>query len=303
METPNKSTVHWSIRPLKLSIILAVLLAVINAVYMALMQSLVNGMLYYGASATPIMAMPLLLGVCYAILATVVLRAQELQSQALQGIEELAENRITWVSLPGLAVAAAVQIWAFLRLRSDPVMGVYALNMLSSTLSGLLSAALPVLLAAMLLPVLKNRTGLTVGALIVTAVLFVPALTVQALGNTVGTALYFWLGLVHQLLRTFAYALTAAALFMAVHRRLWDALALQCGLSFLLNFLTALWGIGVVIGGSLWLITLQDLSLWLPVVLIALYCLLMWDRGASPAGPFKAVARRIRSLAGHFLPT
>lgn len=303
MEHPavNGSPRHWSIHSAKLAVVTAVITAALAAAQMALSLAILNGMMAPEATPDALMAwlvLPtLLLAAGWAVFTTVVLRAQ-----ARRGLADRAQNRVSWEALPGLAVVLTLLAMSLWGLRQPDSRLDYAWNIASGTLASLLVSMQPVLITALLIPVLRQRTGLTIGALIVAAVALAPTLAQQMMLwvlSDEGRPTFWW---EFQLPEYAAYALVAVALLQMVRLRLWDALALQWGLYMALSVLRGLWNTDASASAATWLNGAHQLILWALPALAALYCLLMWDRGISPARPFVAFARRVRALAQHFLP-
>ncbi len=303
MEKPavNGSPRHWSTHPAKLAVVTAVIAAALAAMRISLDLAFLHGSLAPEATHAALMAwlvLPtLLLAVGWAVFTTVVLRAQ-----ACRGLADRAQNRISWEALPGLAVVLVLLAMSLWGLRQPDNRLEHAWNIASVTLASLLVSMQPVLIAALLIPVLRPRTGLAIGALVVAAVALAPTLAQQLLMWVLSYEARptFWWAL--QLPECAAYALVAVALLQMERLRLWDALALHWGVYMALSVLRGLWNTDAGASAAVWLNGAHQLILWALPALAALYCLRMWDRGISPARPFVAFARRIRALAQHFLP-
>jgi hypothetical protein len=229
-------------------------------------------------------------------MAVVVFRAQ--RHAALAG---RASFHASWAALAGCAVALLLLVVIFMRRYSNADSPLnYTFNNISSGLSTILGAALQAMLAAMLLPVLQQRRSRAIGALVVAAVLFAPALAQHAVMLLSSYATLAWPGALLIPVHPVAFALVACALFEARHRSFWDTLALQWGFACLLIWLRIL--LPNPITAPLWLADGQQLLLWALPALVALYCLLMWDRGSSPERPFLTLGRRIRETAARWPP-
>ncbi len=281
---------HWSVHPWKLAGVVAALYGVVLPVAVSLMttvlvilplvlirvpQDLPNA----PASSADAVVWALTGALLVVMLAASILVALFiLRSQARHALEDRAQNRVGWIALPGFLTALALSLHSLLQPSPGDSYTAPAMVAAFSVLALPLATAQAALKAALLLPVWRRQTSLAVGALILAAISFIPSLPVRLIQLISGTPLFPWF--FTELASALATALVAAALFEAVRRRMWDALALLWGLACLLNNLAALWdgaGAAAVSGQG----DIHRLILWAVPTLVALVYLLMRDRRAA----------------------
>ncbi len=307
MQSLKPASTHWSVHPWKLSGVLAVGLPIgasIGAVLVlaalarqtlsiGLMLPALQDIIPKPDSSPSALLLWLLPFLVLILLAYVFIAVYILRTQARHGLQDQAQNRISWIALPSLLVAVALSVLDLLvPLTWDPsVTGRIRLPVLSM----LLPAVHSTLLAAALLPVWRRRTRLTFSTLFLAAINFAPALLMLPINLVLGKGepLFSWIFVQPALSLT--GALVTAALFWAAGRRLWDALALQWGLMCLIEILAGLWNRAGGAAGAGGQNDIPHLVLWAAPALVALVYLLVRDR-QSAKGPPSVAALEITEL-------
>ncbi len=290
LEKPVKK--HWSVHPLKLAAVMAVGLPLgasigaglvlaalaLQTLSIRLMLPALQDIIPKPDSSPSALLLWLLPFLALILLAYVSLAVYILRTQVRHGLQDQAQNRISWIALPALLVAVALSVLDLLvPLTWDPS---ETARIRLPVLSMLLPAVHSTLLAAALLPVWRQQASLIVGGLFLAAINFAPALLMLPINLVLGKGepLFSWIFLQPALCLTGALVITA--LFWAAGRRLWDALPLQWALMCLIEILAGLWnraGGAVDAGGQN---DIPHLVLWVVPGVVALVFLLLRDRRA-----------------------
>ncbi len=293
MQSPKPATTHWSVHPWKLVGVLVVAFGVVLPAAMSLMTTTLVAQtlsLAHLAQGLPSSAPPspdavtvwtligalLMLRLGAGFLATILL----LWHQAKHALEDRAKNRISWIALPGFLTALALTLHSLWELPSGDLSAPYAIVATASILAVPQATGQVALMAALLLPVWQRKASLTIGALILAAISLVLTLDTPLMLSVLGMNELLFPLIFTEPAQALAAALVAAALFEAMGRRLWDALALQWGLAFLLLKLSAIWDVAAkstVVGQG----NIYQLILWAVPALVALVYLLVRDRRSA----------------------
>lgn len=309
MQSPEKpAKKHWSVHPWKLAVVVAVVFGFVLPIAMPLMTttlvtqtlSLVHLAQGLPSSAPPspdavtvwtLIGALLVLRLAAGFLATLIL----LWSQARHALVGRAQNRIGWIALPGFLTALALTLHSLLQLPPSDLSAPYAIVATASILAVPQTTGQVAFMAALLLPVWQQKASRTVGAVILAAVSLIPTLDTPLLLPILGMNELLFPWFLAEPALCLAAALVAAALFEALGRRLWDALALQWALVCLIDKLVELWAQAGGEGAPLLQVDFHYLILWAAPALVALVYLLVRDR-QSAKGPPSVAALEITEL-------